>query len=304
MRYRGAQVGLKLPAESINKLIDHGANLIRYQMYVPEAEVKTIEEWQSEIESYLAHLESILPEINPKGRIIVDMHTPPLGMRASRAVIFKNPAAYNALIEMWAAIAIRFKASPVFGYGILNEPAGPSNRVFQLMEDAARRIRREGEKDKIVCISSPGASPHGFEGYVPDSVDLNRWHEAHMYWPFSISHQGINRPDGRQYPNEKVNKEVLRAHLSDLKDFAVKYRTHIYIGEFGCSVFADKETRNTYLRHIMDICEVYHWSYTYHAWDEAPVWDPIAEPELDENGDESDQPSVIKTLESFWKKNK
>ena len=39
-KYRGAQIGLNLNAQSVSALIDKGANFIRYQMVVGEAEVK------------------------------------------------------------------------------------------------------------------------------------------------------------------------------------------------------------------------------------------------------------------------
>jgi len=280
--WRGAQIGL-LPNPSVyESVLAKNANIVRYQIADASGQLNTwdADEWKAFVIPYLDYLETLIPIFRGKARIVLDIHHPPGGFEPNgRAAMFTGSAPWGkpTLLEMWDYIADRFHGNEdVLVYDILNEPAGGTKKVANLMQQAVTLIRAKDLKTRI-SISSAYGDPKKFDS-VPYILGDNRiWYQTHMYLPLQLTHQGLyGYPTAKTYPNGDLNKDKLKGYLQQVRDFQQSHNAKIFIGEFSISTFADTDTRFNYLTDLTDIFEDYGWHYTYHSWDNLSipnVWD-------------------------------
>lgn len=292
-KYRGAQIGLNLNAQSVSALIDKGANFIRYQMVVGEAEVKTVDQWKDAIRYYLSYFDTNLQALcTSRGvRVVLDMHTPPGGIVGSKAPLFDSPLLKTAFLEMWDEIAFRYQSSDAFyAYDLLNEPAGNVGDVKTLLTSAYQVVRRR-DKRKCIVVESAYGDPTKVDS-CPAILDSKLYYSFHFYWPDKITAQGIgSNPKGEVYPTTKYNLVTLREKLYKAINIQKSRNVNMYVGEFSICTFADPSSRCNYLKDCIALFEMNNFQWTYHAWRESPVWDAESNPE------------VLKVLTDAWRKN-
>ena len=291
--YRGAQV-TPYPYIGNNDLADlvaKKANLIRYQIVVPENRTATADYWKTWVRESLDRLDELLPSI-PNTKVVIDIHTPPGGYNGAKAAMFSTkPWGLVCIKEMWQEIATKYKDNDsIFVYGILNEPGGAPAKVNKLMRECVELIRAI-DPNKRISVTCAYSDPANFDE-IEYIASKNIWYELHCYYALAITHQGIDgRPYPKPYPSPKYTKGTIVQYLAKARAFQVKNRASIFLGEFSISSFATDASRIAYLADVTSIAESYGWNWTYHAWREASVWN------IEGN------PDVASVIYKRWKKN-
>lgn len=258
-RFKGAMVSPGAPYSDLADLTGLGAGIFRYQVHY--GQYGSIEYFQNEVVPLFSQ------------QIILDLHRP---------VEDKE-----WITEFWFQQA-KLIYPPNIIFGLINEPGFKDSYTFQ--KDLIKMIRAI-DPDRRISITPRHSSPQSFKSILP-SPKTGIFYEAHMYHPMSFTHQGVyNYPPGKLYPTPRNNKDKLVAHLKPLRDFQKKYRKRIVIGEFGCSVYADSESRYNWFKDCIDIFNDYRWSFCLHAWREALVWNI------------EDDPKILGLFEKEWEKN-
>ncbi len=55
--------------------------------------------------------------------------------------------------------------------------------------------------------------------------------------------------------------------------FQKKNNAIIFLGEFSCPRWLEKEGGNIWIEDVIEVCEEHNISWAYHAWREATCWD-------------------------------
>ena len=282
--------GVMLPARTIEEadfrtLREWGVTLARYQMCadgIPNNSAADLPAYREWLRGKLDHLErDVLPWARESGiKIVVDMHFPPGYRRSTRNAAFRmfsDDALADAFVDCWQEIARRFVGvSGIYGYDLMNEPVEilPEKHGHRaLQERAARAIRVIDPETPIIFETNLWDGPETFLGLVPYDIS-NAIYEVHMYRPTAYTHQGVEkRPSGvGHWPDSERdwNADFLRSTLAPVREFEVKNRAKIYVGEFSAVAWA--EGAGNYLRDCIALFEEYGWDWTYHAFREWPGW--------------------------------
>lgn len=276
-KFRGVQLSPNRTQVDVDAAINNGVNLLRFQLtnLGPVNNVNNDAGYKFWIDHELNIAEPIFKNVKTKANCIIDFHTPPGGFSYDKAFMFNGGSQFiNTFLDTWEITANRYKnRDEVFAYDLLNEPAGSVKQVKDLMLAAHTRIRKiDTEKKIIIAMPYTDVSKFAYMPFIKG--DPHVWYTAHMYYPMGLTHQGIGtRAAGNTYPNSKVKKDDLVKYLKPARDFQIKNRAKIYVGEFSCSAYASVQTRKNYLKDCIDIFEDYGWHWTYHAHREASVWD-------------------------------
>lgn len=262
-KYRGAQISNAPSIVDIQALNDMDANIIRFQFMGD-----LFNESRAELIKVLEHTNK---------KVIIAL------MRGAFNYVDNRPAAH----EFWKKIITEFDSNPkVFGYDLLNEPAGTADDVKIYMRRISLGVLEQTAK-KVIVTNVHGDPTRFTSCYFSPKC----WHTLHMYLPMALTHQGIGlRKYPVNYPSPKMNKENLKNFLSKARAFQQKNRARMYVGEFGISKFASPESRKAYLKDCISIFEEYGWHWSYHAFREADVWD------LEADG-------TIEVMKKAWEKN-
>lgn len=295
---RGVQVSPRRTAQDlVDAFTTYKCNIVRCQItYLgwPE-DLKNPDTWWNWLMGELDQLDIILYQAqqmlgNDSLKIVLDIHSLPGGIVDGKHAMFTTNTSYQEyLLDAWKLIAKRYKnKKTIHVYGICNEPLGARTAVARFMRKAVRTIRRV-DRQKIISVTCPGSRPMEFTQVPLFKGDNYIWYEIHMYHPGEVTHQGVF---GRPYPvpyaiTEGTTKRALK-YLKKVIDFQKRHNATIYAGEFSCSTFASVETRNNYVKQVVDIFESYNWNWSYHAYKEADVWN------IDD---------VAALLKTYWNKN-
>lgn len=276
-KFRGAQVSPRRTAKDFHDLVNLNVNIIRNQ--ITTYDIPTVMDaalYKGWVDFELDLLDEILPILNGKIKVVLDLHTAPGGATTNASNMFKPGQEHwqDVFFDVWKSIAHRYKDNPtIHVFGVLNEPMAPNSIVIPFMEKAVSIIRAIAPKKKISVTNSFG-TPDRFKNMPLFPGDANIWYETHMYFPATVTYQGLNnRPYPVRYPNPEYEFQDLVDHLQKIREFQLTRNVPIYVGEFSCSNFASAETRKRYLRDLINLFELYGWRWTYHAWHEADVWD-------------------------------
>lgn len=293
-KWRGSNSATPSSADDVKRLVDSGANLMRYQLitYWDDAARMNENQYTSWIMDELDKLDQFIPLCKTKLKILIDLHTPPGGKDANdRYVLFRQAWAKNTFLSIWEQIALRYKnEDTVIAYGVLNEPAGAPEKIRALMQEMINEIRIV-DTQKRISVTWPYSDPMRYKDFMT-FTGSHLWYEAHMYLPLPMSHQGLyGYTAPRHYPNKHTNKLKLKEFLLPLKTFQTTYNLKILIGEFGICTYAPEQTRINYLTDLIDIFEDYNFNWLYHSWGKNQVWDAES------------YPNVLKVLTDNFTKN-
>lgn len=296
-RYRGANINHQFTDADAKVLAGWGANVVRinfHQLNLMQKQAP-FEIQMNAVEA----LDRILDVCERHGlKAILDPHTTPGTQSATSTVptdpIWRDFAFHDHLIRLWKFLAERYKdRGPVIaGYDLLNEPSPPRGAATEgtpadwnlLVRKLAAAIRAIDTKHTLVVefpifANAPGGLPPVEEmvNYLKPIDDANTVYSVHWYGPGEFTHQGVDgRPVNLRYPgfyrNTTWNAELHRRLLEPVAEFQHRYNVPIYLGEFAAARWAG-EDGNRWMRDVADIAERYGWSWTYHSFRIASVWD-------------------------------
>ncbi len=270
-------------------LREWGANLLRYQMNGARAfssETETHEEYLEYYGTWLKHEldhldETVLPLAEKYGvKVVIDLHTPPGAGGSSgnnvNAQMFNDDVFKEYFVELWRGIATRFRGRrSVYGYDLINEPSHSGHvkwdywTIQMLAAEAVRAI----DPDTTIIMESNGCDSHDTYNYLSPLAMDNVIYQVHMYSPGTFTHQGVNtNPVGYTYPDEARgwNREYMENCFRYVKQFELKHRAKIYIGEFSAIAWGDGSER--WLSDWISIMNSNRWDWTYHAFREWNGW--------------------------------
>jgi len=306
--------------ENFNVLRDWGVNLMRLQLNTSDA-------WaRSEPGKYREFIddkiENVIPKVLDLGSkygigIIIDLHTVPGSalMTAESDGIYGNQKAIEEFLEIWRRIATRFKGHPaLYGYGLINEPKQDrKSRIdyWELQKRAAEEIRKIDPETPIYVTSNQRSSQYAFNSLSPLALK-NIIYEVHSYDPFAYTHTPYtekDRKEGKAYPpypgifyGAMWDRDSLRSRFKAVRDFQLRHKAKIYVGEFSTRASAPGGDR--YLADSISAFEEYGWDWTYHAFREAKIWSVEYAGDADDTLRPSDDNPRKKVLLEAFKKNR
>ena len=306
--------------DDIETLHRWGATLVRFQIVRGFGKIGVgadLDEYFRWLDGRLDNLQDVLGWCVARGmKVCVDLHSPPGGnsglRQAEQYAMFDDDRHAAAFVDAWRRIARRFAGHPaLYGYDLVNEPnqRGPvKNSYWELQRRAAEAIRKIDPSATIVVEANLSAAPTAFRYLSPLALD-NVIYEVHFYSPGDYTHQGVgNRPRHSESrplvwpgvsPEGRVwDKEHMRRILKPVRDFQLRHRCRIYVGEFSAVAWAPGA--ETWLRDAISLFEEYGWDWTYHAFREWSPWSVEHEgPDKNHMSPSSDNPRKCTLLEGF-----
>ncbi len=219
-------------------------------------------------------------------KIIIDLHTVPGSAdgQGNGGGIFNNEEAVGKFVDIWKRIALKFREHPsLYGYDLINEPRQSKSAAYdywQIQKVAAEAIRKIDAETPIYVSSNMRSSQYAFSYLSPLKLK-NIIYEVHCYEPFSYTHTPYLKADreaGKIFPaypgifyGANWDLDSLRHRLQPVFDFQKRHQAKIYVGEF--SVRASAPGGEQLLSDYIKIFEENGWDWTYHAFNEAKIWD-------------------------------
>ena len=284
--------GVMLPGSAREITEDHfvtleewGATLVRFQFSHGWDRVGAwldCSEYDRYVDGELDALEKrILPWAGKYGiKVCIDLHAVP-GARIAPGTelrMFFERKYRDHFVATWRRIASRLTEDPrLYGYDLVNEPCQTTPAPYSYLHvqlDAARAIREVDAKTPIIVEANEYDSPMAF-GYLSPLAMDNVIYEVHSYLPMAFTHQNVGpRKSGtlKPYPNEAEgwNKDFIRKALEPVRQFALRHRAKIYVGEFSAVIWAPGA--EDYIRDSIEIFNEYGWDWSYHAFREWNGW--------------------------------
>ncbi len=295
--YRGANINHQFKDDDARVLAGWGANVVRINFHQLNLMHKQ-PPYEINMEA-VRTLDEVLDVCERNGlKAIIDPHTTPGTQSATTTVpsdaIWRDFVWHEHLVRLWRFLAQRYKdRGPVIaGYDLLNEPSPPRGEGREgtpadwnlLVRKLVSAIREFDTLHTLVIefpifANAPGGLPPVEEmiQYLQPVEDANSVYSVHWYAPGEFTHQGVDgRPTGLRYPgfyrNTTWNAELHRRLLEPVAEFQHRYNVPVYLGEFAAARWAGPDG-NRWMRDIAEIAEKYGWSWTYHSFRIASVWD-------------------------------
>lgn len=328
--YRGTNMRSKATLEDLKDLSNYGANIVRVTFNDNPFVNKTAP--YDFNEGAFIKLDSLLDAAEKLGmKVIVDVHTTPgtewTTTTFPQDAFWKDHSFEKYLVDLWKSMANKYKnrGDVIAAYDLLNEPslspATPTdnkvNYYNNLIAKLVKVIRSEGDYHTIMIEPPTGykeGNPARYDRISGVALlnlpeDNNIVISPHMYIPSKFTHAGLNQHKflGYTYPGEidgvMWNKQKLEDTLMVLVNFQKAHaEVPIFIGEFSATNKAG-ESGNRYINDLIEIYEKYNWSWAYHSFRSATVWDPeINGPDL--KSPRTKDATRINILRKFFEKNK
>ncbi len=286
---RGFMSPFNTRPEDLAAMREWNANLVRIQLCRNWGKNNTdldLDEYDRWLDGKLDHLESLLEPANRLGlKVVIDLHSPPGGRNDERDMrLFYDDKYAEHFYLTWEKIARRFKDnSAIWAYDLLNEPSQKrpaKTDYWTLQKRAAERVRAIDPDTPILIEANEWDAPSAFNYLAPLEMD-NIIYQVHVYQPGAYTHQNVNNLYGEmgaaavsRYPGlirgEMWNKETLRAALAPVREFQLRHRARIYVGEFSVAAWAPGAGKH--LADNLELFEEYGWDWSYHAFREWKGW--------------------------------
>lgn len=229
-------------------------------------------------------------------KLLLDCHYPP-GGRAAPGVGFPTEYSdswYQQFISLWKFLATEFKDEPaIWGFDIVNEPVylwqNPNKQSptemnwWKLIRDAIREIRAI-DPNRLCVVELDGfASPqlypflepwpfsnlvYSFHFYNPSPYNAAENIDGHLVYPGCVG----------DTPGSVANKDYLRNMLQKARDFQIRYKVPMLVGEFA--VFRTAPGAVQYLTDLISIFEEYKWMWTYFVYSDWAIVNPEMLPQV------------------------
>ena len=269
--------------DDIETLHQWGATMARFQImrnWSGNDDNQDLAEYAAWIDSRIDNLEDVLRWARARGmKIVVDVHVPPGGKRASdrEMNMLHNDVFANAWIDNWRRIATRLRGNHdvIYGYDLINEPhqRGRAKNDYWSLQRRAAEVVRSIDPDTPIIIESNGSDAAATYEYLSPLHMDNVIYQVHVYTPMAFTHQGVHgSPVGTKWPDpeQKWDIDFLRKTLRPVREFEKRHHAKIYVGEFSAIAWA--EGAENYLRDAISLFEEYGWDWTYHAFREWKGW--------------------------------
>jgi len=328
--YRGANVNSALTEGDVKDFAALGGNLLRANFAFRPLMRKTPPyQLDNEMLSYLDRLLDWCEEYEV--HVVIDPHTTP-GMSRNTTTFpqdefWKDFAWHEHLVRLWDHLARRYAArgDVIAGYDLLNEPSIPNGGAPDTPADYNLLVRklietiRRHDKVHTIIIEPPNIHPRHTPwpaswlpeafGYLEPPPDDNVVYSPHMYWPGNFTHQGVGERPGALVPypgtvaGKPFDRDALRSVLEPARRFSGSHDVPILIGEFSAPRWIG-EHGNRYIRDVIDLAEEQGWSWAYHSFRAADVWD--AEKSNSDRTERSRKASTprLEILKSYFARNR
>lgn len=296
--FRGVNVGCTINENDVKDLSESNANLMRLSM--PICTFMELDSPYTYRPQAFQKLDSVLAWGEKHGiSVLIDPHRYP-GTKHQWTMLGNDPfwqdfKWHDVLVKFWDTMATRYanRGGVIAGYDLLNEPEVPIDMkkggphdINLLYDKLTKAIRKKDSVHTIVY-----ALPRIYDketkrmfGYhrgieimnIPE--DDNICLQTHTYFPQEFTHQNIwEAGEDIPYPStiEGVlwNRDEMEKEQNALIAFSQKHsQIPILVGEFSCPRWTGTNG-NDYVRDVIEIAEKHHWSWAYHSYREATVWD-------------------------------
>lgn len=275
----------------------------------------TREEYLAELNAAMDRLDGLLTEAARLNlRVLVNLYYPPGGFDRSGAKIshriFHEAWAQQTLIDVWDIIATRYKDNDtIWGFQLVNEPAfttaSPGLKNWnELAQTLAENIRRIDSKHSIV-VNPPFGDPTKLKMLRPITGVSNVVYAVNMYHPFTFTHQGLFPGyKARSYPSSSFRRTLMERYLSQIAKFQKRVKTPIHIHEVSAVRWAPNGSAARWLKDAITIFEKKRWSWSYHAFREAGVWNVELANVKNAEVAATAPTDRLKVLKGFFKRNR
>lgn len=208
---------------------------------------------------------------------ILDMHSVPGSQngdwhsdpkKISLALFWKNKNFQKKFYQLWDKLSKRFKDEEIIaGYDVMNEPViydkNWSKILASVYNNVIETIRRNKDEHIIFIEGNMWATEYEFLEGIKDFYNVAV--SIHFYHPTDYT---FNLVHNLKYPNKDYNKEKIYNLLEKYKIISEKFKTPIYVGEFGINLrcenacYGEKE----YINDVISVFEElsFHWTiWTY-----------------------------------------
>ncbi|MFC1551880.1 glycoside hydrolase family 5 protein [Candidatus Latescibacterota bacterium] len=280
------------------------------------------------IESVLSYLQDVLDWSEKYGvDVVIDPHKYP-GTEHPWTMLSSDPfwrdfVWHEKVIALWERISkdCAGRGNVVAGYDLLNEPdvredaqkdsPGDLNLFYRKCIDA---IRKHDTRHPIVVASPRYRDTQGnghsylagvnlLERYEDDNIV----YEVHCYSPIEFTHQGVqDRPEPVAYPGTVNgvlwNRAALDRLFQPTVEFKKRHNVPIFMGEFSSPKWTGNDG-NSYIGDVIGLCEQYGFSWAYHAYREAWVWDAEMDNEDKDARERLESTPRLELLKRYYRRN-
>jgi len=215
------------------------------------------------------------------------------------AALFASPAGWRGLAERWQRLATRYRdSSAALMFDLLDEPAAPDDVAHDVMDSlgaarltaaAVRRaadpeaaagrawsalaarltetIRDVDERSTLV-VESPRAQPQAFRHLRP-TRDAHTIYSFHCFAPEGLTRRGSGVYPG-EVEGERWDRERLLQTLQPALAFARTYEATLYLGAFGATDTAPRQSRLTWIRSMLALCRQHGIGWAYWTYRDPP----------------------------------
>jgi hypothetical protein len=211
--------------------------------------------------------------------LVVALQPEPAG---DKAEYWTDARLQASIREVWAALAVRFKAAPgIAAFDLINEPVPPgvrtpeaANRAWVPFATTLVRAIRAVDPDRVIVFEpAPWGFPAAFAALEPLPFP-GIVYSFHFYHPHELTHQGISGyPLGPAYPSREWDRARLARELEPVRAFAARHNAAVYAGEFSCIRWAPGLSAARYVQDLAGLFNAAGWSWTYLGWRGYHGWD-------------------------------
>ncbi|MFC1546322.1 glycoside hydrolase family 5 protein [bacterium] len=206
-----------------------------------------------------------------KIKVILDLHAACGAQNADwhsdssgKALLWEKPEYQERTYRLWEYIAEAFKNNNnIIGYDLINEPILEKkiNRLTSFYKKLIKRIRAVDKKHILYVEGNNWATDISM---LPEVLDDRVHVSIHSYEPYTFT---LNFVPGISYPGTMLgcmwNKKQVYKQLEYFYNFAGKYNTEIYVGEFGVNWRSGYFGETQWLNDKLSAFDEFGFSYTY-----------------------------------------
>lgn len=221
--------------------------------------------------------------------LLIDVHTFPGNVKKYSGSMgdeyWRNVDLRRALIKSYAQLAGKFKdESIVIGYDIVNEPAQAELASYLFFLKQVSETILAISPGKLVLIQpritiQPNGIPNGQRSNWSEITHLTDDKQIigslHYYDPGDFTHQGVHEfPVNQRLPFLLRSEKGLRLYFRKTLSRVLNHPGPVIVGEFSVSNYSPADDSDLYMNTLLDLFERKGWSWFYHSYKEADIWNP------------------------------
>ena len=215
------------------------------------------------------------------------------------AGLFASPDAWRGLAERWQHLATRYRDSAAtLLFDLLDEPVVSDDVAQDVMDSlgaarlTAAALRRGAEPEaaagrawsalaarltqairgvderSTIVVESPRAQPQAFR-QLRATRDAKTVYSFHWFAPEGLTRRGAGVYPG-EVEGERWDRERLLQTLQPALEFARTYEATLYLGAFGATDAAPRQSRLTWIRSILTLCRQHGIGWAYWTYRDPP----------------------------------